>query len=258
MIPEKWDSIYLYASVVEKINHLETGEMFFYYIPKGILRKNAVNSYEIPSKFNIDEEEYIKLAENLYGYIKQLREEFQKAKEKLWTSLTIKVENTNFVVEFHYDNCNMDEEETHLIWCYKNLKIPLETYTKKEKEIIMKYLQEQELKPSEIQIYFEPMYHNPIKNVVQYNHENSLPKQQLETSKEDNISITRYSGKEKAKEYHALPENYTYEKAKNKTLRKTKQAQIKKVEASKEAELNIEEQIEMQKTAIKSQILNHF
>ena len=34
MIPEKWDRIYLYASILEKVNNLETGEMFFYYYPK--------------------------------------------------------------------------------------------------------------------------------------------------------------------------------------------------------------------------------
>ena len=53
MIPEKWDSLYLYASVME--GQKETGEMFFYYIPKGIFKKKPVNVYEIPSKFNIDE-----------------------------------------------------------------------------------------------------------------------------------------------------------------------------------------------------------
>ena len=87
MIPEKWDSIYLYASITEKINNLETGELFFYYFPKGILRKNPVNSYEIPSKFNLNEEEYVRLAEELYNLIKKLRREFKKADEELWNIL---------------------------------------------------------------------------------------------------------------------------------------------------------------------------
>ena len=39
LIPEKWDRIYLYASVLEKMEGLETGELFFYYFPKGILKK---------------------------------------------------------------------------------------------------------------------------------------------------------------------------------------------------------------------------
>ena len=41
MVPEKWEKIYLYASVIENLNYIETGEMFFYYFPKGILRKTA-------------------------------------------------------------------------------------------------------------------------------------------------------------------------------------------------------------------------
>ena len=53
MIPEKWESLYLYSSVIDLGNNEKTGELFFYYIPKGIFRKNPVNVYEIPTKFNI-------------------------------------------------------------------------------------------------------------------------------------------------------------------------------------------------------------
>lgn len=77
MIPEKWDEVYLYASVVERLGALETGELFFYYIPRGLIRRKPVNVYEIPSKFNIDEEEYMKLVDILYKNIKELREEFR-------------------------------------------------------------------------------------------------------------------------------------------------------------------------------------
>ena len=76
MIPEKWNKVYLYSSILERQNNLKTGELYFYYIPSGILKKNPINVYEIPSKFNIDEEEYLKLVEILYTNIKQLREGF--------------------------------------------------------------------------------------------------------------------------------------------------------------------------------------
>ena len=56
MIPEKWDEVYLYASVIERLGTLETGELFFYYIPKGIIKRKPINVYEIPGKFNINEE----------------------------------------------------------------------------------------------------------------------------------------------------------------------------------------------------------
>ena len=42
MIPEKWDRIYLYAAVVEDKTNKEKGEMFFYYYPSGILKKNPI------------------------------------------------------------------------------------------------------------------------------------------------------------------------------------------------------------------------
>ena len=78
MIPEKWDELYLYASVIERFGSIETGELFFYYIPKGILRKNPINVYEIPAKFNLEEAEYLRLVDLLYSKIKELREEFKK------------------------------------------------------------------------------------------------------------------------------------------------------------------------------------
>ena len=78
LIPEKWDRIYLYASILEKMEGLETGELFFYYFPKGILKKNPVNVYEIPNKFSLNEDEYIKLVEKLYKEIKKIREIFKK------------------------------------------------------------------------------------------------------------------------------------------------------------------------------------
>ena len=74
MIPEKWDKLYLYSSVIDKKNGKKTGELYFYYIPKGILKKKPVNVYEIPNKFNLDENEYLKLVEVVYTEIKKLRE----------------------------------------------------------------------------------------------------------------------------------------------------------------------------------------
>ena len=83
MIPEKWDELYLYASVIERFGSIETGELFFYYIPKGILRKNPINVYEIPAKFNLEEAEYLRLVDLLYSKIKELREEFKKIENEL-------------------------------------------------------------------------------------------------------------------------------------------------------------------------------
>ncbi len=86
MIPEKWDKIYLYASITNQINNLQTGELYFYYYPKGILKKNPVNVYEIPSKFSLDEEMYLKLVEELYNSIKELRRLARKPEQELWSN----------------------------------------------------------------------------------------------------------------------------------------------------------------------------
>ena len=104
MIPEKWDKIYLYAAIFENEEHLPKGEMFFYYYPSGILKKNPINVYEIPSKFNIEEDSYMKLVNNLYETIKLIRKEFEKAKEELWTTLTISIEDLKFKVEYDYED----------------------------------------------------------------------------------------------------------------------------------------------------------
>ena len=83
MIPEKWEDLYLYASVIDKPGEEPTGELFFYYVPKSILKKNPVNVYEIPAKFNIDEGEYGKLVELLYESIKALRQEFAVTRTRI-------------------------------------------------------------------------------------------------------------------------------------------------------------------------------
>ena len=43
IIPEKWESIYLYASIMDVPNKRPVGEMYFYYFPKGIIKKKPVN-----------------------------------------------------------------------------------------------------------------------------------------------------------------------------------------------------------------------
>ena len=145
MIPEKWDKVYLYSSVLERPNHLETGEMYFYYVPKGVLKKKPVNVYEIPNKFNIDEEEYYKLADKLYAEIKKLRNMHIKLGEEKWYSIVISIANFKFDVEYNYEDINdsrFNSYERHIIFRYKYLGFPITSYTKKEKRVIQEYLQE--------------------------------------------------------------------------------------------------------------------
>lgn len=183
MIPEKWDKMYLYASVTELIDGQKTGELFFYYIPKGIFKKNPVNVYEIPQKFNLDEKEYLKLVNILYEKIVELREEFKKVEiVPTWTNLTIMIEGIKFKIEYDYENLNKSKfssYERHIIWRYNYLGIRPEQLNKKEREIIERYLLgEKVIRRRER--YEEGIYIKNIKNIVDYDTENYRSEQNIE------------------------------------------------------------------------------
>lgn len=230
MIPEKWDSVYLYASIIEQFNKLETGEMFFYYFPKGILKRNPVNVYEIPNKFNIDEDIFLKLTETLYDFIKDLRKLFLSSDEKVFSNLTISIEGFRFKVEYSYEdlkNIQYDNYERHLIWKHIYLGTDLNTYNKKERELIQEYLINQKYFKEETKTYEEPMYEKPVKNIIDY---------------EKQINIEEYEelNKETEEKRKKKPDKY------QKHLEKGKK---------KEEEFKKEEVLE-EESQIKIQILN--
>lgn len=176
MIPEKWEKMFLYSSVLdEKDQEGKTGELYFYYIPKGILKKKPVNVYEIPSKFNLDEGQYLKLVENLYNTIKELREEFKKSERKeIWTNLTISIQGLKFKVDYNYEDLtisNFTSYERHVIWRYEYLNIGPEQVSKKDKEILKKYfLGAKTLARKEH--YDSGIYIQDIENMVAYSTDN--------------------------------------------------------------------------------------
>ena len=145
MIPEKWEDLYLYSSVLDKPDKDgKTGELFFYYIPKGILKKKPVNVYEIPAKFNLDENQYVTLVSILFNKIKELRNEFRRSeREELWTNLTMTIHGIQFKVEYDYTdlaNSDFNSYERHVIWRYENLKIGPDQVSKEDKEILKRYM----------------------------------------------------------------------------------------------------------------------
>ena len=183
MIPEKWDKMYLYAAVSDLIDGHKTGELFFYYIPKGIFKKNPVNVYEIPQKFNLDEKEYLKLVNILYQKIVELREEFKKIEiVPTWTNLTITIEGIKFKVEYDYEDLNksnFSSYERHVIWRYNYLGIGSEQLNKKEKKIIERYLLgEKVIRRRER--YEAGIYIKNIKNIVDYDTESYSSEQNIE------------------------------------------------------------------------------
>ena len=165
MIPEKWEKIFLYASIIDRTGNVQTGELYFYYIPKGLLKKKPVNVYEVPSKFNIDETEYTKLVDKLYEIIKNLRQDFIETDQELWTNLTISIENCKFKVEYGYEELKQDEQsnyENHVIWRHKYLGIGGEI--KEEKKILDKYYLKKD--ESKKQSYQTGVYLKTTNNVI--------------------------------------------------------------------------------------------
>ena len=147
LIPEKWESIYLYASVIKQFNNLETWEMYFYYIPKGVIKKNPINVYEVPSKFNVDEEEYLELVNNLCNTIKALNKEYSEEKKKDWTNMVIEIKDSQFLVEYNDDDLLKSQyksEDRHIIFKHKYLNIPIQSFSKKEKAVIQRFLENEE------------------------------------------------------------------------------------------------------------------
>ena len=143
MIPENWDKLCLYASVIENVSGMRTGEMYFYYFPKAILKKPPVNLYEIASKFNLDETAYEKMIQDLYIEFEKLRDELSKTKDKVWSNVTVCIENGNFNIFYDYENLlesKWSDYERHIIWRYKYINQNLHTYGKKDRKIIEEYL----------------------------------------------------------------------------------------------------------------------
>lgn len=193
LIPEKWDSVYLYASVLEHYNNVQTGEMFFYYYPKSILKKNPVNVYEIPNKFNIDEESYLKLTEKLYNVIKELRTCLINQGEKPWSNITITIKDFKFNIEYNYENLvnsNYTSYDRHLIWRYKYLDVPISSYSKVDRKMIEKYLEEEEYLNKNNTTYNEGIYQKTVGNILAYGKSEEL-RVNSEEHKDVGAGITR-------------------------------------------------------------------
>ena len=177
MIPEKWDKVYLYFSILERPNNLETGELYFYYIPKGVLKKNPINVYQIPKRFNIDEEEYVKLVNKLYNTIKTLRNIHSEETLKIWNSVTILIGDFKFIVEYNYDeyiDSKYSSYDKHQIFRYKHLDIPLSSFNKKDRKMIEKYFYELSNYKPDTELYYEPMYKAPFKTITANSKESNI------------------------------------------------------------------------------------
>ncbi len=172
IIPEKWDKIFLYASIISIPNSRPKGELYFYYFPKGIIKKKAVNCYEIPGLFDIDEQEYSKFIRDIYQTVCKLREIIIKHNRKVWTNLVISIDNAKFKIEYGYENQELlpfNSYERHIIWRYQYIDDYVELYPKRDRRIIEKYLDFITMHGKPIrESYTEAIYKQPVKNIIDY------------------------------------------------------------------------------------------
>lgn len=182
MIPERWDSIYLYATVISREKSEETGEMFFYYFPKGILKKNPINVYQIPQRFNIEEKQYLKLTDELYDLIRKLRRAYIRYEQINWSNITISIKNVNFLVEYNCENLlssKYTSSDRIAIWQYRYLNFPLERFDKEQRQIIQNYMEEKVKGLHEEKTYSDSFYKPHIHNNIQYDVAKDAEKQYI-------------------------------------------------------------------------------
>ena len=148
IIPEKWKNIELYISMPD--SRIRKGELFFYYLPNSIFKRQYINCYEVPYMFNISEKEYSDIMSKLYNKFMILKEELNKNNRQV-EEIYIHITKEKYVYEISTDNVRLRKEniernmlslfssyENHIIWRYLNLNILPDD--KKEKNIITRYL----------------------------------------------------------------------------------------------------------------------
>lgn len=243
MIPEKWDAIYLYASIVEEPLKKPVGEMYFYYLPKGILKRKPVNVYQIPGMFNIDEESYNELIQRLFLNIKQLRMIHKENNPRVWTNITISIENYQFKIEYAYEDLGRNSEftpyERHIIWRYKHLNDDFDFQTKEEKNIINQYLNSNLIRTEKNNdIYTEGMYKQHVHNIIDY--ERMMTIEAAIASQKEEISEDVKKSKSEKKRNKKDEENIQN----NKTLENENQILFNRVDKMKKSITKHDEQVQ--------------
>lgn len=148
IIPEKWKNIELYISMPD--SRIRKGELFFYYLPNSIFKRQYINCYEVPYMFNISEKEYSDIMSKLYNKFMILKEELNKNNRQV-EEIYVHITKTNYMMEIATDNIVLKKKDirrnmlmlyssyqNHIIWRYLNLNILPDD--KKEKNIITRYL----------------------------------------------------------------------------------------------------------------------
>ena len=256
IIPEKWKNIELYVSMPD--SRIRKGELFFYYLPNSIFKRQYINCYEVPYMFNISEKEYSDIMSKLYNQFMILKEELNKNNRQV-EEIYVHITKEKYVYEIATDNVRLRKEniennmlnlftsyENHIIWRYLNLGIFPDD--RKEKEIIGRYLDTNIADLLNEEIEFDIIEEN-IKSIVDF--EKIL-------TVEEAIARSIYENKNKNKKYNDkenddslnlekwidIDKDRNIEKGKEKIKKNIFKNLIEKINSEKEVFLDINKQDE--------------
>lgn len=198
IIPEKWKNIELYISMPDM--GIRKGEMFFYYLPNSIFKRQYINCYEVPYMFNISEKEYSDIMSKLYNKFMILKEELNKNNRNV-EEIYVHITKDKYVMEIATDDIILKKNdirknmlmlyssyENHIIWRYINLNILPDE--KRDKEIIRKYLNSEYYTLEKELIEFEVINQN-IKSIIDFEKvltvEEAIARSIYEKKAKDNI-----------------------------------------------------------------------
>lgn len=198
IIPEKWKNIELYISMPDI--GIRKGEMFFYYLPNSIFKRQYINCYEVPYMFNISEKEYSDIMSKLYNKFMILKEELNKNNRNV-EEIYVHITKDKYVMEIATDDTILKKNdirknmlmlyssyENHIIWRYINLNILPDE--KRDKEIIRKYLNSEYSTLEKELIEFEVINQN-IKSIIDFEKvltvEEAIARSIYEKKAKDNI-----------------------------------------------------------------------
>ena len=198
IIPEKWKNIELYISMPD--SRIRKGEMFFYYLPNSIFKRQYINCYEVPYMFNISEKEYSDIMSKLYNKFMILKEELNKNNRNV-EEIYVHITKDKYVMEIATDDIILKKRdirrnmlmlyssyENHIIWRYINLNILPDE--KRDKEIIRKYLNSEYYTLEKELIEFEVINQN-IKSIIDFEKvltvEEAIARSIYEKKAKDNI-----------------------------------------------------------------------
>ena len=103
--------------------------------------------------------------------IKKLRKEYIAINGALWTNIVISIADYTFKVEYGFENLATSpysNYDRHLVFRYKYLKTGLNSYSKREKQMVLDYIDKEENSNRKVDVYEESLYATPNKNLVNF------------------------------------------------------------------------------------------